>query len=144
MNFLKNIKIEYWLLLLGAGAFSVGALIYPLRIYTGRVDGVFMESFSAFSHAFFFVLAWGFPYVSVRSIVFGGVLITAIVTWFEYLQDPEFLVIFADYLPTMIYNYAHNGLFDAQDVNAGYVGSALAVMIGIVVAVKKNSQEVVE
>lgn len=137
MVFLKKIKIEHWALLFGALAFLVGALIYPLRTYIGRVDGVFMESFSALSHALFFVLAWGFPYISIRSVIFGGVLITAIITWFEYLQDPDFLLIFADYLPNMIYNYAHNGKFDGQDVMAGYVGSALAIIIGVLVAARK-------
>lgn len=131
-------------MLLGALAFGLGAAIYPLRAYIGRVDGVFMESFSAFSHAFFFVLAWGFPYISIRSIVLGGVLITVMITWFEYLQDPEFLLIFQDYLSQMIYNYANNGKFDAQDVMAGYVGSALAVLIGIWVAVRKNKREVAQ
>lgn len=63
------------------------------------------------------------------------------ITWFEYLQDPEFLVIFENYLPDMIYNYANNGKFDAQDVMAGYLGSILAMSIGIIVVVRKNKQK---
>ncbi|PCI88452.1 MAG: hypothetical protein COB24_02860 [Hyphomicrobiales bacterium] len=142
MKLLNNIKIEHWTILFGLLVFSIGALIYPLRTYIGGVNGVFMESFSAFSHAFFFVLAWGFPYSSIRSIILGGVLITAMVTWFEYLQQPEVLLVFENYLPNMIYNYASNGRFDSQDVMAGYVGSALAVVIGSIVVLRKNKQEV--
>ena len=141
MKLLNSIKIEHWVFLLGVLAFAVGAGIYPLRTYIGRVDGLFMESFSAFSHALFFVLAWGYPYVSARSIVLGGIIITAMITWFEYLQDPAFLSIFADYLPNMIYNYAYNGKFDAQDVMAGYVGSALAVMMGIWVVMRRYNKK---
>lgn len=130
---MKKIKIEYWVLGLGALVFLVGALIYPLRDYLGRVDGVFLESFSAFSHALFFVLAWGFPYISKYSIIWGGVIITIIITWFEYMQD-DYLAYFIDYLPQIVINYARNGSFDQQDVNAGYLGAILAVFIGIIVA----------
>ncbi|MBL1419858.1 MAG: hypothetical protein COC24_005045 [Alphaproteobacteria bacterium] len=144
MKLLNNIKIEHWIILFGLLVFSIGALIYPLRTYIGNANGVFMESFSAFSHAFFFVLAWGFPYSSIRSIILGGVLITAMVTWFEYLQQPEILLIFENYLPNMIYNYANNGKFDAQDVMAGYVGSTLAVIGGIMVVLRKSKQEVMQ
>lgn len=128
-------------MLIGALAFLVGFLIYPLRIYLGHANGMFMESFSALSHALFFVLAWGYPYVAIGSIIWGGVLITAIITWFEYMQDDFYLEYFVDYLPQIIINYARNGAFDQQDVYAGYLGAIIAMIIGIVVAMRRPKIE---
>lgn len=142
MNVLKKIRIQHWIILLGAAAFLMGALIYPLRIYLGHANGVFLESFSAFSHAFFFVLAWGYPYLVIESIIFGGILITVIITWFEYMQDDYYLEFFIDYLPQIIINYARNGAFDQQDVYAGYLGTLMAMIIGIWVTMRKKKLEV--
>lgn len=56
------------------------------------------------------------------------------------MQDDYYLDIFVEYLPQIIINYAKSGAFDQQDVYAGYVGSAIAIIIGIYVTKKTSNK----
>lgn len=140
-----KLELKHYLLLFGFLAFIIGALIYPYRAHYGPVRGMFFESFSALSHTLVFVIAWGYPFKSIKSILFGGVLMTILVSGFELLQKDENWQYYQDYLPNVVLNYAKNGVFDAQDMWAGVLGSAIAMVLGIlVVKFSANNVNVLE
>ena len=121
-----------------SGIFILGALIYPLRTIVGGLDGAFIGSFSAFSHALFFVLAWAYPFKSGQSLIIGSVLVGAIVTAFELLQKPEVLLGLQDYLPDSVINYAKHGIYDPLDIAAGFLGIAGAGAIALTLTGKRD------
>lgn len=129
---------KYLILILSFLVFVIGALIYPYRAWSGHSRGIFLQNFSAFSHSFFFVMLWSYPYLSRKTVIIGGVIITALITPFELLQKEEIRNHFDTFLPQTVLDYGRYGTFDARDLVAGLMGAIFAVLVCLAIIKKEG------